>query len=118
MNISVPGIMLRSTRHRNCNLIIRKKYFLMKMKFSLSTSRSEATRRLFCDGFRHFESQSDGEGARSGIPSPSFRTILAGRRLEAGYDLACSGSHSRVDLHRGIEFRTWNLLSLRPRPYH
>ncbi|GBM79694.1 hypothetical protein AVEN_71220-1 [Araneus ventricosus] len=47
-------------------------------------------------------------------PSPNFQATPTGRRLATAYNLVCNRPHTR----RISRFRTWNPLTLRPRPYH
>ncbi|GBO22361.1 hypothetical protein AVEN_152536-1 [Araneus ventricosus] len=59
----------------------------------------EATRGLFWDEPRNFESRSDDEDdTRAGTPSPSFRTIPAEGRFALAYDLTCSRPPCTSDL--------------------
>ncbi|GBN45112.1 hypothetical protein AVEN_160271-1 [Araneus ventricosus] len=82
------------------------------------TSRFEATRGLFRDGLRNFESRSDDEeDTWDGTPSPNFHAKPTGGRLDTTYDLACNRPHSRRIFSR-IWFRAWSPPAPRPRTYH
>ncbi|GBM23440.1 hypothetical protein AVEN_181563-1 [Araneus ventricosus] len=75
-------------------------------------SKGRATRGLFWDGPRNFESRSnDGDD-----PSPNFHATPTGGRLATTYDLTCNRPHTRR-IFSGIGFRTWNPPAPKPRPY-
>ncbi|GBM98913.1 hypothetical protein AVEN_58185-1 [Araneus ventricosus] len=108
------------------------KTLAVEISLVLLASRFERIRMLFWTGPLNFELRTDDkDDTRAGIPLSKLPhetngklgsgglccTTLTGGRLAPRCDLTCNRPHTRR-IFGGIEFRSWNTPTTKPRPYH